>query len=397
MKSYLETQKKEDCFGCRACELACPKKCIVMKENEEGFLYPSIDKSKCISCNKCLKVCPHTNSKENSFTAEVYAAQVKNKEILMKSSSGGVFSELANYILDADGVVFGTTMENDKVELISITKKEDLNKLRGSKYVQSDTKNTYNEVKQLADKNKLILYVGTPCQIAGLKKYLGKHYNNNIITVDIICHGVPSQKFLKKYLNYMKDKYGYEKIELNFRDKSINKWSLTLKCTLTKKANIKTRYYTPQTSSYYYAFINALNYRESCYTCPFAKESREGDITIGDFWNLEEKKKNMFNWKNGISIMMINSLKGKKVFEAIKSKIYYCSSDVEEAKKGNVQLSRPSERKKIRDIIYELLENMEYSEFEKKYLRSKKYSEYKIRSLIGIKLKKIRNKIRNKE
>lgn len=396
MKSYLETQKKEDCFGCRACELICPKKCITMKENEEGFLYPSIDKSKCISCNRCIKVCPHTDSKNSSFACEIYAVQTKNKEILMQSSSGGAFSELANYILDANGVVFGTTMENDKVKCIGITKKEDLNKLRGSKYVQSDTKNTYKEVKQLADKNKLILYTGTPCQIAGLKKYLGKEYSN-ILTVDIICHGVPSQKFLRKYLNYIKNKYGYKKVELNFRDKSINKWSLTLKCTLTKKSNVKTKYFTPQTSSYYYAFINGLNYRESCYKCSFAKESREGDITIGDFWNLEDKKKSLFNWKNGISLMMINSKEGKKVFEAIKNKIYYCSSNMEEAKSGNIQLSRPTERKKVRNIIYELLENMDYSEFEKKYLRSKEYPKYKIRSLIGIQLKKIENKMINKE
>lgn len=196
----IQIKDKSKCCGCMACVQKCPKQCITMKEDEEGFLYPHVDESLCVSCNLCEKVCPVINQTANNEPIKVYAATNNNKEILKQSSSGGIFSLIAEKILDENGVVFGAAF-NDKWEVCHtyIEKKEDLCKLRGSKYVQSWVGSTYKDAESFLKQNRKVLYSGTPCQIAGLKKYLRKDYEH-LICVDIICHGSPSPGIWKSYL-----------------------------------------------------------------------------------------------------------------------------------------------------------------------------------------------------
>ena len=194
---------KNNCTGCRMCEQICPVNAIKMIENKEGFIEPVIDKTKCINCGLCSKRCPQLNEiKREDYKMEVYAAKNKNIEEQKSSSSGGVFSVLANYVLENNGIVFGCAFNDNLIaEHIGIEDKNELYKLRGSKYVQSNTKNTFKDVKENLENSRMVLYSGTPCQIAGLKQFLGKEYDN-LYTVDLVCHGVPSPKLFKKLFLY---------------------------------------------------------------------------------------------------------------------------------------------------------------------------------------------------
>ena len=198
----INIEDKSKCCGCRACEQICPIEIIHMEEDTEGFIYPQVG-DKCIECKLCEKVCPLLNDNKKlseEFVPKVYAAHIKDEEILVNSSSGGIFTALAEAVLRQQGMVFGAAYNEEmNVEHICINKIDDLHKLRGSKYVQSNTLATYGQVKQILGKERYVLYVGTPCQIAGLKRYLGKVYER-LITVDLVCHGTPSPKIFREYI-----------------------------------------------------------------------------------------------------------------------------------------------------------------------------------------------------
>ena len=195
---HIEIKKKVDCTGCRACEQICPVKCITMKEDKEGFIFPYVDEEKCINCGLCKKKCPQINYKLEKRDSKVYAVKTKEKSISQNSTSAGIAYILGKYIIQNNGCVFGCTY-NDVLEPIQIMveNEKDLEKLRGSKYVFSNTMHTYTQVKDVLEQQKKVLYVGTPCQIAGLKSFLGRDYEE-LLLVDIVCHGVPSAKIFKK-------------------------------------------------------------------------------------------------------------------------------------------------------------------------------------------------------
>lgn len=207
----------EKCTGCGACLQKCPKKCITWQEKEFGFKYPYIDKAKCINCNLCEKVCPVEKQNYINYTQRAFAVVNKSEEVLLDSSSGGAFTSVANKVLSSNGIVYGCSMENFKVKHVRISSVDELPKLRGSKYVQSDTKSTFSQVEKDLETSKNVLFVGTPCQIAGLKSFLGKEYSR-LLTVDIVCHGVGSQKYFDKYIECLKSENG-QIGELKFRDK----------------------------------------------------------------------------------------------------------------------------------------------------------------------------------
>ena len=223
--------KHYKCCGCRACEQVCPKNAIKIIENEEGFWEPKVDYKLCVNCGICTKTCPQLNRREeNNFSQLAYAVKNKNLEERKMSSSGGVFSLLAKYVLEKKGSVYGVAFNSNlEAEHIRITSPNDLYKLRGSKYVQSNTNNSYSKVKKDLENNLLVLYSGTSCQIEGLKRYLNKEYEN-LFTIDLVCHGVPSQKLFKKYLNYLEEKYNSKVIDYKFRAKERKRMGIECYC-----------------------------------------------------------------------------------------------------------------------------------------------------------------------
>ena len=248
---------KEKCTGCCACISVCPKNAIRMKEDDYGFKYPVIDKSLCISCGLCSKTCEKIQSIEKQQIKESYIFQSKNKELLLNSSSGGIFGELAQYFLSANGIVIGATMKNNGTEFVTkhifIDNKNNLNLLQGSKYCQSDICDSYLQVKKHLEDGKKVLFSGTPCQVAGLKSFLKKDFNN-LLTVDISCEGVPSQKFFNDYVKYL-EKYITKDpiVDIKFRDKKDFNWYNQGLVILSKKHNLLKKTTIPKSQSSYFS------------------------------------------------------------------------------------------------------------------------------------------------
>jgi len=343
---------KTKCCGCSACFNICPKNAISMEYDSEGFLYPKIDNDKCIKCGLCLKVCPinaaedlkirrledlqqtQQNTKTKNKVLEVYATKNKNIEEQLKSSSGGMFSIFANYVLEQNGIVFGASFDSNwSVVHKYIDKKEDLDDLRRSKYVQSDINITYKQAKQFLDDNKLVLFTGTPCQIAGLKSFLQKDYEN-LLTVDIICFQVASplvwENFLQenfdineiKQIDFRDKLYGWDKSIMSLFLKSNKKYPKlpVIYNLLPKRIKFSLRA-SNYALSYRKGCLDGLFSRPSCHNCYF-KGDRNSDFTIGDLWGVNNILPNMYD-KKGVSVLTINSSKGKQIFEKVKNNIEY--------------------------------------------------------------------------
>lgn len=344
--SILPHQK---CTGCRSCLLSCPKACIFMQENSEGFLYPLVDAEKCVDCGLCVKKCPILSPvKLDWVKPDRYALILNDKNILSDSSSGGLFAGIASYFLENGGVVYGAAYdENLNVHHIGIESSEELYKIQGSKYVTSNTEKTFERVKLNLQDGKRVLYSGSPCQIAGLKAYLGKEYEN-LYTMDLICHGVPSAKLFRKYLEWLGKRNHGKIVYYGFRDKDVAGWS----CGGKVKTKTKTKTIEGFCDPYYHQFLICGTYRESCYVCPFARSTqRIGDITMGDFWGTDKDYPEI-PANDGISLCSVNTEQGKKLFELVKDRfnVYDCPEN--ETLKINVAYNHPSERPDSRNSIY---------------------------------------------
>ena len=378
--------EKRLCTGCQSCYNVCPKQAIKMKENDEGFLYPEIDEEKCIHCGLCKKVCPINNDTKDNELQEVYAAINKDEKILFDSSSGGMFTLIADSILKLDGYIYGCVFdENLKVIHIEINKEEDLEKMRGSKYVQSNVGDTFKLVKRRLSNEKYVLYVGTPCQIAGLKNFLGKEYEK-LITIDLICHGVPSQKIFDKYIEYISK--GKSITDFKFRDK--NKNDINSQILSYKRNNKKLKIRNPELDPYYGAFYAGKIFRESCYVCKFANCNRVGDITLGDFWGVEKYHKELASKNGGVSACILNNKKAKDFFFFFFKKNIICyKSKIEYVKEKNLNLNGPTNKPKVRENIYKDLNLYGFDYINKKYLKPKNYIILKMKSYIPLKYKRL--------
>ena len=326
------------CTGCSACSNICPKKCIEMIEDEKGFKYPRIDYTKCIHCNQCKNICPVLKDNISSRPLEAYAAFANDKKIRMNSSSGGLFTVLANEILKNDGIVVGATLENHVVKHIIIDNLKDLEKLKKSKYVQSDINNIYKEVKKNLDKNIKVMFSGTSCQVAGLKSYLKRDYSN-LICIDVVCHGVPSPKVFDKYLDSIEKKHNVKVTDVNFRSK-VNGWNpFSIDIDGDNKKIISEGIYE---NVYMKAFLQNLILRNSCYDCKFKNFKAQSDITLGDYWGIEQVHGDDDNFldNKGVSLVFINTIKGRNIFKNIFSKIYYKKTDIDEACKYNTAITK---------------------------------------------------------
>ena len=329
---------KKECCGCTACMHVCPVKCIVMQEDEEGFLYPAVEKEKCIHCHKCKKVCPVLNSENQNTKTQAFVGYSRNEEIRKQSSSGGVFSVIAEWILEQDGVVFGAAFdENFEVHHISVESKEELAKLRGSKYVQSRLENVYPEVKQYLEMKRKVLFTGTACQIAGLRKYLDKEYES-LYTVDVLCHGVPSPKIWRMYLEEMKRQHNalIEKVE--FRNKETGWKNYSMNILFSDMQRYCVHFFEDKFMS---MFLDNIDLRLSCYECHFKDFPRISDMTIGDSWGIEKYMPDMDN-DTGTSIILIHSLKSGIILDAIKKKLI-----VREARLDEVLPSTADSRRSV--------------------------------------------------
>lgn len=310
----LSLKDKSECCGCTACFSVCPKKCIIMKPDNEGFLYPVIDINKCVDCGLCEKVCPMQNIKTNENKPDVYAAINRNEEIRMQSSSGGIFTLLAEYTINKGGVVFGACFDGDWNVVHDYTEtKEGLVRFRCSKYVQSKLEKTFVKVKSFLDAGREVLFSGTPCQVAGLKNYLLKPYSN-LITIDVVCHGVPSPGVWRKYLQetigkfYHLDKKVDFKIgeyisHINFRSKE-NGWKKYNLRIDYKDGRIKTLPFCY--SPYMNTFLSNLSLRPSCYACRTRSNNIQSDITLADFWGIEQIRPELDDDK-GYGLVLINN------------------------------------------------------------------------------------------
>ena len=304
---------KKECCGCSACAAICPKKCIILQRDDEGFLYANADADLCIDCHLCEQVCPVINRGEPHQPQHTFAAKHLDERVRLKSSSGGVFSLLAQRTLQNGGVVYGASYDNDwQLRHIAITSPDELPQLRGSKYMQSDMGDCYQRVKNDLQADREVLFSGTPCQVAGLKNFLRKEYEK-LFTVDIACHGVPSPKVWGEYLRSINPQQK-EITDVNMRDKSTGwqRYSITVKCkdgsTLLKERASR--------NAYMRGFLYGLYTRPSCYDCP-AKAGRSGsDVTLCDFWGVRHVTPAIFD-KKGVSLLLVNSQRGMNAIDAI--------------------------------------------------------------------------------
>lgn len=334
----IRIDDKSKCSGCAACANICPKKCISIISDEKDFLYPSVKESECIKCGLCDKICPIFNVKALTGEKIAYAAYNKDNETRKVSSSGGIFGCIAKEILDRNGVVFGAAFADDfkSVRHIGIEKKEDLPRLYGSKYLQSDIGGSYKSAEEYLKAGRVVLFVGTACQISGLKAYLRKDYEN-LLTVDVICHGTPSPRIWKEYATEKENEYQSKIVAADFRNKRFG-WDKSVLLLLF--ANGKEYCALGSKDEYIKGFLANLYLRESCYKCICKGNKVLSDISLGDFWGIESVLPN-FSDNKGASAMILNTAKGKGFFDCIKAELITESVTYDDVVKGNPALVAP--------------------------------------------------------
>lgn len=342
-----------NCSGCGACAAVCPTGAISLLPDELGFIYPMIDSEKCVVCLRCKEACFFQSTFKQS-QGPCYAAVMKGDASL--SSSGGAFFELASSIIKSGGCAFGAAHvfkdSGFSVRHIRADTIEDLELIRGSKYVQSETECCYRDVLEQLKTGRQVVFSGTPCQIAGIKGFLRKEWTN-LFTVDLICHGVPSPKMLSEYITKLSEEYDSPVKGAQFRSKR-DGWDRSLLLEIEFEDG-RIIYLSPTDSSYYSLFLGLRLFRDSCYACPFAGPSRPGDITLGDFWGVDIERPDLlnsgiFNLNKGISCIIINSRQGLKLLDKYGKGLHLASVSFEEVSKHNDQLRHPSDIPSDREL-----------------------------------------------
>ena len=377
----------EKCTGCGACVQRCPKRCISWTQREFGFRYPQIDKDACVNCGQCEKVCPIDKALEVSAEQKAYAAVHKDDEVLAKSTSGGAFTAIADAVFAQGGIVYGAAMlDGMQVKHIRTSGKNDFEGLRSSKYLQSDTGTTYQMVEQDLKQGKVVLYSGTPCQIDGLKNYLGKDYEN-LYTADIVCHGVGSQAYFDKYMDFARERYGKIKA-LRFRSKEYAGWSCGGGVVVVDSSDCLKKIPYRDFDNYYYSyFLSGDIYRKSCYSCKYANTNRVGDFTLGDYWGVEALNLPL-QTENGCSLLLVNNRHAMQLLDEIES-LDRVETTVEQAAHCNKQLNAPSKLMDSRQNRIGEYESMSGQQIQKEYLKNHRKTVVKgqLKALMPYKLK----------
>lgn len=389
----IRIANKIDCCGCNACGDVCPKQVITFKTDNEGFWYPEVDKEKCIDCGLCEKVCPIINVdelKKNDFDEPIcYAAEHNNIEVIFDSTSGGLFSALAEIMYRSKGYVGGAIFNEDfTVRQYISNEKEDLPKLRSSKYLQSNLEGFYKQVKQLVTIGEQVLVCGTPCQMAALRAFLRKDYNNLIIT-DFICRGINSPKVWLKYIASFEERYGSPVVYSKAKSKEYGWRNLTQKVILADGRHI---YETKDQNDYTKGYLRTNAYcRPSCYDCKFKGFPRIADISLADFWGIEKVDKSMD--KNlGTSLVMVNSKKGEAFFEKAKTRAKAIKVPFETILPGNFALTTSLPPSKVnREQFFDDLDKMTFTELAQKYIKEAPLtSKQKLKYFVKVCLRMVR-------
>lgn len=349
------------CVGCGSCSISCPKQCISMEYDENGFIRPRVDRILCVGCGVCVNHCLVTYPVERLYqftNTKYYCAISGHTDLVKKSSSGGLFALFANSVIKKGGYVCGCVYDHNMklAKHIVANKMDDVMKMCGSKYVQSNAFDCFSKIKELLSNDKEVLFTGTACQVAGLKLYLGKEYST-LFLVEILCHGVPSPQLFYDFVSYLEAKVNGTITNIQFRDKSKDGWGSEHRTSITyldRNNNAKKKFLL--LPAYFSAFFYGLSLRESCYECKFARIERVSDITIGDFWGAWKKYKKPFY--EGISVAAVNTERGELLMERIQPELSFLENlSIDEAIYSNDNFEHPvklpSERKAFYDYYRE--------------------------------------------
>ena len=359
------------CCGCGACAVNCPKKAISLVENKYGFTYPRIEENECIDCGACKRVCVFSKGKTaNEY--KCYACSNQDNDLIMKSASGGVFSAIASAFLADKGYVCGASAiikdGEITVEHKIINNINELYQLQGSKYVQSSTRRSFCEIQKLLKNGQKVLFSGTPCQVDAIKSLCKQYVGKNLFTIDLICHGVPSQKFLNGYLKEYQKRNRARLTYIDFRNKQYG-WGLT---GITKFIGKDDKTISPETSSYYKLFLDGEIYRENCYNCTYTNLNRVGDLTIGDYWGFQDLSPELkgnpnISEKKGVSCLMVNNEVGDIMLRKYGENLFTYPVEIEKVMVINTQLREPARCTSKREHILNTFLNKGYEPIEKAF------------------------------
>ena len=382
MQGKFNICEHDSCTACSACQSICHKHAITMITDDEGFQYPYINEDSCVECGLCIKTCPANKDLDvtSSYPQQPYLAWINDDEVRLDSSSGGIFTALARYVISQGGVVCGAAYDDDMTVRHRIVDNEnDLIHLRGSKYVQSITEGIFSDIKVYLNKGVMVYFVGTPCQVAGLKSFLKKKYDN-LLTSDLICHGVPSGNLFKEQIKYFERKEGKKIVDVKFRAKKRFGQGYDIQIITNTGAN---KFFCAELVPYFNGFWKNITLRESCYKCQYASLHREGDITLADFWLVKKCFPDVRTSK-GTSLVFINSIIGENIFMKLANSgdVYIREATIEQALLGQGQLKSPVPRPIERDGY-------------KRYLDFEKYCNGLLKNSLGYKIKMhLRNAIK---
>lgn len=389
-KTYLDTNNTTDCCGCGACLEVCPCGAIGFVEGKDKAIYPLVDDLKCINCGECRKVCAFQDYpiEKNFEDKKAYVAILKNDDDRLKSASGGAFIGIVSALKKKHTNLFvvGAAWQDDLSVKHEVSTSDKVEKFRKSKYIQSNTVGIYSKIKKKLDAGDTILFSGTPCQVAELKYYLKKEYKN-LYTVDLVCHGVPGNSIFKKYISFIEKKYNKKVKEASFRYKKKDYYGevhsdytkLILDDGKTVIGNDKTDYFLK-------GFKSELYYRDSCYSCPYAKQNRVSDITIGDYWNIQKEYPQIVDY-TGVSCLIFNTQKGKSLFEDLDT-LEIKETTLDYLLQNNSQLVKTAKPHKHRDYFFNEYEKKSFDKLINESIGKPKKIKNSISKLLPGKLKR---------
>lgn len=359
--------KEEQCSGCGACVAICPRQAISLGTDAAGFLQPRIDTQRCVGCAACQRVCPvHSPLELTGSGQKVFAVTNPSQQIRQASSSAGVFYLLAKAVLAQDGVVFGCAWETrSRACHIMVHREDELWRLQKSKYVQSHMRDSFREAKTFLEAGTQVLFSGTPCQIAGLRAYLGKDYDN-LLLMDFVCHGVPNDRMLEAFLEERQRTLGAEVSQIDFRRRLSGLGSYFTELTLTGKGRQKTVLEPWMGTSYGYLFMRSYLSRSSCYSCPYATTARCSDITLGDYWGIRSAHPEL-DASDGVGLLIVSSEKGRRWLTAVEDALCLTESTMDSAAQGNAQLRKSAEKPADRDALVDAWSREGYDALHRSY------------------------------
>lgn len=392
---FLETGNIAKCCSCGNCVSMCPCHALTMIENKEGFFYPKLTESKCVDCGLCSKVCVYNNLQIDNKIIGAYAVQNKNTNVLKRSSSGGVFFAVAEWIINLGGVVFGCVFDTDTRPVIALAETLDqCVPMQGSKYVEADLNGSFAKAKTLLKQGRIVLFTGTPCMIASLKLYLHETDCSQLYTLEFLCHGVPSRKLFQENVAAIEEKENSKIVTYSFRDKTLG-WG---QATGVEFSNGKQKYWNADWQPYHYGYLKGYLNRYSCYNCLFEGEARCADITIGDFWGAYKYFGSAWQTSQGVSLFISSTQKGNDVFQAIKDNFLTVKSSVNDMAKENSTLSLCHAGTSVppeREIIYSDFEKYGFEYISKqKYMRPKLTIKRAIKRYLPLNLQKVLKKLK---